>query len=176
MRSFERALVLPNENFQNPIIKLFEIAPKAPKSPVTFIFRILHVVAISRFKTWCFSIFLFLFLSGNSVVTVSVSKTRVLKLPNNLPVQTPSTKDTSSMAMSPVNEEPLIPSKVIYNWNYSKRAHDNLWIIFKLKILEFCWHTKSTQVTPWLIDRAVWALSQGQVFVLAWNFPFILPR
>ena len=31
-----------------------------------------------------------------------------------LPVQTPSTKDTSSMAMSPVNEEPLIPSKVIY--------------------------------------------------------------
>ena len=48
-------------------------------------------------------------------VAVSVSKTRVLKLPNNLPVQTPSTKDTSSMAMSPVNEEPLIPSKVIYN-------------------------------------------------------------
>lgn len=69
MRSFERALVLSYENFQKPIIELFEIAPKAPKSPVTFIFRILHVVAISRFKTWCFSIFSFLFLSGNSVVT-----------------------------------------------------------------------------------------------------------
>ena len=26
----------------------------------------------------------------------------------------PATKDTSSMAMSPVYEEPLIPSKVIY--------------------------------------------------------------
>jgi len=65
MRSSERALVLPYENFQKPIIELFEIAPKAPKSPVTFIFRILHVVAISPFKTWCFLIFLFSFLSGN---------------------------------------------------------------------------------------------------------------
>ena len=42
----------------------------------------------------------------------------------------PSIKDTSSIAMSPVNEEPLIPSKIIYI------TINDCWLVLRILLIE----------------------------------------